>query len=72
MSIHVPGFLSYFTFFFASFRIGKISHQQYKGYQYLKANLFQIAYCTKYSFAKVGNECNCTNFRKEIFKYKFE
>ena len=30
MSTHLPGFRSFSTFF-ASFRIGKISHQQHKG-----------------------------------------
>ena len=33
MSTHVPGFLSFFKGFFASFCIGQIRHQQHKGYK---------------------------------------
>ena len=37
MSTHMPGFQSFFSFF-ASFCIGKISHQQHKGYTHLCSN----------------------------------
>ena len=39
MSTHVPGFQSYFSVFFASFCIGKVSHQQHKGKGWIPLNI---------------------------------